>query len=239
MRKLKFDANFGFQLEAIQATTDICRGTEELSKQVLRSRDRCGGQSELKYTKATPIIDDFAVVSVRDAGGDLFSVFKGGLRMKGGWRMKYVFVWGLLLCCGVLEAKRIPPPEVELIAWKEYQVSTYHKPIYKNGYNPNGPLVTPDGYEVGIILKTKEKTRKSVTVFSYLYNQNLEKDVQDTYIAKLNDVGDYLRIETEGNGLFLYSYKTGQIILVKIPSGCVLTQPKIQFESSFFMRDLK
>ena len=153
--------------------------------------------------------------------------------------MKYVFVWGLLLCCGVLEAKRIPPPKVEPIAWKEYQVSTYHKPIYKNGYNPNGPLVIPDGYEVGIILKIEEKTRKSITVFSYLYNRNLETDVQDTYISKLKDVGDYLFIETERNGVFLYSYETSQIILVRIPSNCVLTQPKIQFESSFFMRDLK
>ena len=72
MRKLKFDANLGFQLEAIQATTDICRGTEELSKQVLRSRDRCGGQSELKYTKVTPIIDDFVVVIFRDAGAIFF-----------------------------------------------------------------------------------------------------------------------------------------------------------------------
>lgn len=153
--------------------------------------------------------------------------------------MKYVFVLGLLLCCGVLEAKRIPPPEVEPIAWKEYQVSTYHKPIYKNGYNPNGSLVTPDGYEVGIILKTKEKTRKLITVFSYMYNSSLEKDVQDTYISKLKDVGDYLFIETERNGVFLYSYEIGQIILVRIPSSCVLTQPKIQFESSFFMRDLK
>lgn len=146
--------------------------------------------------------------------------------------MKYILVLGLLFHCGVLAAKRIPPPKVEPIAWKEYQVSIYRKPIYKSGYNPNGPLVTPDGYEVGIILKKKEKTCKSVTVFSYLYNQNLEKDVQNIYISKLNDVGDYLFIETEGNGVFLYSYETNQIILVRIPSGCVLTQPQIQFVSS-------
>lgn len=109
----------------------------------------------------------------------------------------------LFLCSLSAYTSRVAPSNVEPITYKGLKYNVVHWGISK-GLDQQG------GY-IEIIDVKKNKHLYYIKVYSYTYNEELEKDVQDIFIKSMKRVDDTLIVIDEKNRKYQVDLKTRKV----------------------------
>ncbi len=100
----------------------------------------------------------------------------------------------------LINAKRAAPPEVE--------------PLTVDGVTYSVSHIKDKCFFTAYVIATDEETKSrkwKTQIYKITFNQEMEKDVQEVYISKLESTEDYLIIETEGNRSYKVLKESGNL----------------------------